>query len=295
MKYLLIVLLGTLFTPWESNRPENVQIKPSLENKPISAEEVVNLIKKNVTCTWAKKTVDTFKEGNPSQSITGIATTFMATMEVLQKAKDAGLNMIITHEPTYYNHFDETTFFANDPVFLKKQKYIRDNKLVVFRFHDHIHRTDPDGIHTGMIKKLGWASYQKYPDKMIFKLPEQSIRKLATALKQLFKATSIRVVGDPNMVVSKIGMAVGAPGSKTQIQMLRNNDVEVLIGGETPEWETVEYVRDAQAQGMKKALILTGHANSEEAGMDYCAQWLRGFIKDIPIEFIQANDPFWTP
>ncbi len=47
-------------------------------------------------------------------------------------------------------------------------------------------------------------------------------------------------------------------------------DVEVLLVGEVPEWETVEYVRDASAQGRHKALILLGHEVSEEPGMKKC-------------------------
>jgi hypothetical protein len=31
---------------------------------------------------------------------------------------------------------------------------------------------------------------------------------------------------------------------------------------------------------------------TEEAGMDYCASWMRSFIDGIPIRFIPAGDPF---
>ena len=261
----------------------------------ISAGDVVERIKKNVTCSWSKKTVDTFKEGSASVKVTGIATTFLATMDVLKKAQAAGLNMVITHEPTYYNHLDETTFFKNDPVFEAKRRFIKDHNMVVFRFHDHWHRTHPDGIHKGVIRKLGWENFQNDPDQMIFTLSSQTLTALAQSLKEAFKASSIRIVGDPEMKISKVGVRVGAPGSKSQITMLRNDQVEVLVGGETPEWETVEYVRDAQGQGKIKALILIGHANSEEAGMEYCAEWLEGFIDEIPVRFVPAHDPFWTP
>ena len=54
----------------------------------------------------------------------------------------------------------------------------------------------------------------------------------------------------------KIGLVVGAPGSMKQISMLSRDDVEILVAGETREWETVEYVRDASALGLKKAMIL---------------------------------------
>jgi putative NIF3 family GTP cyclohydrolase 1 type 2 len=77
--------------------------------------------------------------------------------------------------------------------------------------------------------------------------------------------------------------------------LLARTDVDVLIVGETREWELVEYAQDAIAAGKKKALILLGHVASEQAGMKYCAEWLKSFIAEVPIEFIPAAEPFWSP
>jgi len=67
-----------------------------------------------------------------------------------------------------------------------------------------------------------------------------------------------------------------------------------LLVGETREWETVEYVADAATQGRKKALIVIGHIPSEQPGMEECSGWLKTFVKDVPIEFVPAKQPFWT-
>src|SRR5690606_30950406 len=123
--------------------------------------EVISRIKEHVTVPWQEETVDTYKGGSPDISVTGIATTFMATMEVLIKAKDKGLNLIITHEPIFYNHFDNTVTYGNDSIVLAKEKYIKDNGLTVFRFHDHWHATQPDGIYKGVVQKLGWQGYER--------------------------------------------------------------------------------------------------------------------------------------
>ncbi|NND33675.1 MAG: hypothetical protein HKN76_13890 [Saprospiraceae bacterium] len=268
---------------------------PKREVTSLTAGDVVSAIKKNVTCTWQEETVDTYKSGTDQTQVTGIATTFLATLDVLQRAQKQGLNMIITHEPTYYNHFDDSDFFQSDPVFLAKKSFIDEHNLVVFRFHDHWHRTSPDGIYQGVVANLDWQKYRVQSDEMIFKFPDQSVEEMAVYLSEHYDTYSVRVVGDPTMVFSKLAMAAGAPGSQAQINLLRRDDVEILIAGETHEWETVEWVRDAVTQGRKKAMILVGHANSEEAGMEYCAEWLSGFIKDVPIKFLPAGDPFWGP
>ena len=87
----------------------------------------------------------------------------------------------------------------------------------------------------------------------------------------------------------------GASGRERQIAMLEQKNIEVLVAGEAREWETVEYARDAADEGRPKALILLGHEASEEAGMQYCAAWLKTFIPEVPIEFIKAGEPFWRP
>jgi hypothetical protein len=69
--------------------------------------------------------------------------------------------------------------------------------------------------------------------------------------------------------------------------------VQVLLVGETREWETVEYAADAVTEGRKKALIVIGHIPSEQPGMDECSRWLKGFLKSVPVEFVPARQPFW--
>src|SRR5436309_6229446 len=102
-----------------------------------TAREIVERIQKNVGVPWRTQTVDTFKAGSPDTPVTGIATTMMATFEVLEKAAAAGRNLVITHEPTFYSHLDTTDDLRNDPVFQAKQSFIAAHHLVVWRFHDH--------------------------------------------------------------------------------------------------------------------------------------------------------------
>jgi putative NIF3 family GTP cyclohydrolase 1 type 2 len=263
--------------------------------KPLTAIQVVDRIKKEVTTDWAEETVDTFKGGSQDMEVTGIATTFLATIVVLRKAKDANLNMVITHEPTFYNHFDDTATLEGDPVLKAKQDFIKENNMIVFRFHDHIHRTSPDGIYEGMVNEMDWKQYETKQRPYRYTIPETSLEKLAADLQANYTEAEIRVVGNPEMVVRKVGMVLGAAGSARQLASLQENDVEVLIIGETQEWETVEYVRDAVALGKNKALIILGHAISEEGGMQYCADWLSGFVTEVPVRFIPAGDPFWMP
>lgn len=262
-----------------------------------TAREIVEKIKAQVGVPWREPTVDTFKAGDPDTPVTGIATTMMATFDVLERAAAAGQNLIITHEPTFYSHQDGTEVFQkeNDAVWADKEKFIREHKMVVWRFHDYWHRRQPDGVLQGMTSALGWEKYQRAELPALYTMPETRVESLASTMQKRLKITVLRVVGARNMKVTRVAMVPGASGPVAHRRMLQRDDVEVLVIGEVPEWETIEYVADAAAQGKRKALILLGHIPSEQAGMENCAAWLKTFIKDVKIAFVPTAEPFWMP
>ncbi len=263
----------------------------------LTAAQVLDRIREHTGVEWRKDTVDTIKSGDPSTRVTGIATTMFATFDVLKRAAAEGKNLVIAHEPTFYSHQDRTEGLvdAKDPVYLEKERFIKEHKMVVFRFHDHWHMRRPDGVMEGMAKKLGWRKYQDASMPAMFRLPESPLELLAAGMKDKLGATTMRVVGRRDLMVSRLALSPGAGGSAGHLRMLRRDDVEVLAIGEVPEWETIAWVADAAAQGRKKALILIGHTPSEQPGMENCAEWLKGFIREVPVGFVEAAEPFWNP
>ena len=261
-----------------------------------TAREIVAEIQKHVGVDWKKETVDTFKAGDPDTPVTGVAVTMMATMDVLQRASAKGLNFVITHEPTFYAHLDTPEGVPqDDPVWAEKRAFIEKHHMVVWRFHDHWHMRKPDGIEAGNVRQLGWEKYQRAVNQYLFVIPETTLKELAAEVAQKLGSSVVRVVGDPDMTVTKVGFSPGAAGSQREIHALEMDEVQVLMVGETREWETVEYAADAVSEGRKKALIVIGHIPSEQPGMDECNRWMKEFVKDVPIEFVPAKQPFWQP
>ncbi|HXN53969.1 MAG TPA: Nif3-like dinuclear metal center hexameric protein [Candidatus Acidoferrum sp.] len=266
--------------------------------KPLTARDVIARIQSHVGIPWQQETVDTFKAGNPDAELKGIAVTMMATLDVLQRAAAAEQNLIITHEPTFYNHLDKPDDLEqkeNDPVLAAKRAFIQEHGLVIWRFHDHWHRRKPDGIEAGMVHALGWEKFQDSSNQYLFAVPETDLENLATDLKSRLKIHVMRVVGDPKLKVKKVALVPGASGFGKETRALEMSDIQVLITGEPREWETVEYVADAVTEGKPKALIILGHIPSEQAGMEECARWLKTFVSEVPVEFVPAREPFWTP
>ncbi|RPJ83820.1 MAG: NGG1p interacting factor NIF3 [Acidobacteria bacterium] len=255
----------------------------------LTISEAIALILKDIPKAPSRDTVDTVKSGDPTRKLTGIVTTFMATYDVIRKAGDLGANLVITHEPTFYNHRDETDWLRSDAVYQAKRRLLDEKGIVVWRFHDYWHAARPDGIMTGVLKKLGWEPTGK---ERIFTIPAMSLRDLALSLKQKFGSPSVRFVGNPNQSCRTVGLSPGAYGGGPQITLLSREPIDVLVCGEIAEWETSEYVRDAVAAGKAKGLIVVGHVPSEEPGMEWLAEWLKPKLPGVKITHVPAQSPF---
>lgn len=242
-----------------------------------------------------EQTVDRLEFGDPSAEVKGVAVTFMATMDVIRHAADAGANLIISHEGIFYSHHDNKEALACDPVFQGKMKLIQESGMAVFRFHDYVHRYRPDLITAGLVSELGWDPFVKehLPAVSTVAIPGMTLMEVAGHVKLKLGVPYVRVVGDMSMPVSRIGVFVGyRGGSALNIPYFENENLDLIIAGEGPEWETPEYVRDAMELGKKKAVLFLGHAPSEEPGMKCAAQLLQARFPSIPVRFIPVKHQF---
>ncbi len=262
----------------------------------MTAGEVVDRIKKNLGAPWRDATYrDTFKFGGPETEVRGIATTVFCSFEVVQRASAAGCNMIIPHEDTYWNDRDDVTIVGDDPLYKTKVDFMRKNSIVIFRIHDHMHSQRPDFTYVGSARDIGLdARYETAPNSHRFVIPETTLGALAAEVKKRSGARALRVVGDPNAKVSRVQLGVGYA-----TPAVSNAEVDVVISGEQQETDgaldSPEYVLDAVTLGINKGWIMLGHAISEEAGMLEMAQWIKGFLPEIPVDLVKAGEPFWAP
>ena len=122
----------------------------------LTADQVIERIRQNVGVPWRTQTVDKIVLGDGATPVKAVATTMMATFDVVKRCVAAGMNLIISHETPVYMHQDDVQPLAKDLAYLAKREYIEKNRVVVFHFHDHWHARRPDGIATGMTRELGW-------------------------------------------------------------------------------------------------------------------------------------------
>ena len=262
------------------------------QKQELTVQQVIDIILKSIPNAPFPKTVDTIKSGDPGQKVTGIVTTMFATDEVIEKTAKLGANFIIAHEPTFYNHTDDTEWLKEDDVYKYKRDLLDKHKIVVWRFHDYIHAHKPDGVLTGVLTKMGWEKYSDTTNPYVVTIPATSFDSVIQRVKNKLDIPHLRVIGDRSQQCTTVVVAPGAAGGTRQIEAIRKHKPDIFICGELNEWETSEYIRDLRYMGSKTALIVSGHIVSEEPGLEWLVKWLQPQMPGTPVTHVPSNDAF---
>lgn len=269
--------------------------------------EVINCVKKNHPPLSRPDTVDVVKFGDEEKECTGVAVTCFASAEVIRQAAALGDNLIIVHEPLFYNHRDDVDWLADNEIYREKIKLLEDTGIVIWRDHDHIHGGLPmkegkpymDGIFYGLMQELGWEAYlHKYKNMpLIYHIPETTGGALAEMLCETLNLTGLRVVGDLETKVKTVFFCEhifgGGNGDNEIISLCESEEIDALIPLEIVDWTLSSYVRDSVQLGRPRVLLEMGHFNVEELGMKYMTRWLPEQLGgSIPVHYIQSGDSF---
>lgn len=238
-------------------------------------------------------TCDTLKWGNPEKILQKVAVTCIATAEVITRAQEWGADLLITHEPTFFDHWEQIE--AEDPVVVKKRKLLEQSDMAIYRYHDGIHLAEPDGIAEGELHFLGVkGSYTERLSLGInrFLLEDpMSAGELKELMEERLGLQHIRVCGNTTDKCTRLALCFGAPGEGL-FQALRSPETEIAVCGETCEWRDGEYVRDAAYLGEKKALLILGHMGSERDGMKLLAQKLAREYEEFETKYFECGEVY---
>lgn len=256
------------------------------------------------------RTRDKVLYGDPELECTGIAVTATANMDVLRKAVEQGINLIVSHEGITYNYekgYDSVDDVQNE-VLQAKLQFIRDNKLCIWRDHDHMHgnggphiteRLRNDMIFYGTMKELGWEEYCiNDPKKPLwYEIPETSVDELAQFLIEKWNLNGLRIVGNRNAKIKTVFFCEHIiAGQFDQFDIPKLDAAEkadALIPLEIVDYTLTQYVRDAAMQGKNKVLFEMGHFSAEELGMKYLVKLLPEFFNnEFKVVYLQSGDTF---
>ncbi len=281
--------------------------------QPLTVDAAIARIQTALGGDWAANGPDGLKAGDPATALKGIATTAMATLDVLKQAARANANLVLSYEPTFYGRADGRQppapppgapaggrGFAgmglnpDDPVVKAKREFIEKNGLVVFRLRDHWQARKENDMTTALAAALGWGNRRVKPDDVLYEIPPASAEETVNQIRTRLKIRAgLRAVGDKKATVRRV---LVYPGAITPAPMWqRYGEVDMIVAGEVREWENTHYAADMFTVGEKRALVTVGRVVSEEPGMRACADWLKTVVNEVPAKFFDAGDPYWRP
>lgn len=228
--------------------------------------------------------------GDANSDVTGILVTWMITIEAINRAIKENCNLILCHETPFFGT-NWNSVKQNIPPWKANEERKRlciENEITVIQSHstlDEVLITDTFGEVLGLPK----PSVQAWRLQNIYEIPPILLRKLAQRVKKKMGLKIVRVVGDLNKKVKRIGMAYGGIGLSTNLgfweQMLQWNP-EVVIAGETDEY-AMRYAIDNNL-----CVIETTHPISENPGLEKFCGELRHVFPGTKIVFHRCTIPW---
>ena len=218
-----------------------------------------------------------FRFGSPHVEVSGILVCFMATLDAIGHAAEEDCNLIIAHEDLFFPYDFGQTKLQDSMTWTVNRARIEalcEHEITVIRAHGMLDRLcilDVFGEVLGLPEPVVSEGYIR-----IYDIPPTTVRELAADVKERVGLPLVRVVGDPQSTVKRVGAPWGGLGLSVNvsfIESLLQHDPDVLIAGETDDY-AMRYVLDA---GL--AMIETSHSASENPGLRQFADRL---AKDFP-------------
>src|SRR5579862_490446 len=183
----------------------------------LTANEVVEKIRGQVSRTWMGGTSEGFECGAGNAIVTGVATAWTPTIEALQKAISLKHNLIISMEPPFWREsgpvFTEVSMgtptmkdLEGSSVYQFKKKLIDDHNLIIWRFNENYRALPLNPRLNALAQTLGFKAHENSAATQklaaigagVYAIPETSLAELAKKAKDSANAKALRVLGDPN-------------------------------------------------------------------------------------------------
>jgi len=253
----------------------------------MKAKKIMTLIYSPAFIKNNPNTCDCLKFGDEEKEVNKIATCMFLTPQVIKDAKEWSADLVITHEPTFYNHFDnpDDTFYLTQ----KKKAMLTEADLSVYRYHDSMHFRDQDEVNLALIDILGLKGDFDGDLRITLDEPITAIE-IAERAKEVLGLKNIRVVGNTEMKATKLMLQTGMRGGYDIF--IKDDNLQLAICGELCEWDHCEPVRDAAQFGYEKALVILGHVGSEREGMKLLAKTIDGKYDGAEAKYFECGEVY---
>lgn len=246
---------------------------------------------------WVNRddTVDTVKSGDPSRPVKKVGVSWFSSIRDIRAAVRAGCDLLIVHEPTFWEHAAPETSWRNRGPGIAKSKLLADSGLVILRAHDTWDNWPEIGIRDSWAKFLGLTKRLREGTSLrwtaVYEIPETTLRDFAQTLADRIRPLgedSVQVIGDPQRRVRRPALGVGC-AVPDQEMVEFGADVLIVCYDGASYWSNRERLVE-----MGAAVITLEHGTTEMPGMMALRDHLAGRYPSVEFVWIAEHPRTWT-
>jgi len=239
-----------------------------------------------------EKTVDNIKSGDGEKTVKKVAVCWFPSLKNIEAAIELNCDLLITHEPVWWDHFDAPGGWRGKGPGLKKTKFLEKSGMVVARLHDTWDNWPGLGIRDSFARGLGldkFVAEHELRYHAVYEIPEQSLYSFAKYVAEKVKPLgedSVQVIGDPEMKIKRPSIGVGCIGPAEDMIKL-GSDVLIMCFDGASYWQTRDRLAE---QGV--GVITLEHGTTEMWGIESLAKFLGDTWPELEVHYL---DKHWKP
>lgn len=238
--------------------------------------------------------VDRVIYGDPDLEIRSVAVCWLPSLSAIREAASFGANLAVTHEPTFYDHFE----FRNGAPCSRlaeaisvKQALLDKLGMAVIRCHDVWDARKVDGIPFEWARFLGLGDPVRQEAYMhVYRVTEQSARDFARCIAIRTAAVGQATVGfygDPSRQIRSVGIGTGCYSDALDLFDL-GADLAITVDDITRSWIVGSYANDTG-----NPVVVVNHGVSEACAMSALAECVRGMVPGVAVKVVEQGVSFF--
>ena len=260
-----------------------------------STNEIREYLLKNSPWVKVNNTVDTVKCGDPDRPVKKAGVAWFPSIWDIRAAIRAGCDLLIVHEPTFWEHSAAEQRWRDRGPGIAKSKALAESGLVILRAHDTWDNWPEIGIRDSWAKYLGLTKRLREGSSLrwtaVYEIPETTLRGFAQQVADRIRPLgedSVQVIGDAETKVCRPAVGVGC-AVPDQEMVEFGADVLVMCYDGGSYWGSRERLAE-----MGVGIVTVEHGTSEMPGLMSLRDHLARQFQAVEFVWIAEHPRPWT-
>jgi putative NIF3 family GTP cyclohydrolase 1 type 2 len=214
----------------------------------------------------------------------------MPYSSTLREAAALGVNTVVTHEPTFYDHFElrnQTAHPRYEAAKAAKQQLIAELGLTILRCHDVWDAIPEVGVPFEWGRFLGLRELVRSERYLnVYRVESQTALSFAqyfAGKTQTAGQGTVEFYGDASRMISTVGIGTGCCSDALALYDL-GADLAVSVDDIARAWIVGEYCHDTG-----NPMIVVNHGVSEDCAMGSLCDAVRGLLPGMPVHRLRQG------